>query len=148
VIERDGRFLVVEELVNGRPVLNQPAGHLEPHESLLEAVIRETREETGHHFEPREIVGLYQWRSEEAGTTFLRAAFCGPAHAPAEASPLDDGIVGFQWLTVAELGRRQHQLRSPMVLRCIEDYLAGIRYPLDVLTHIAPAAAAQTAARA
>ncbi|HEX5047998.1 MAG TPA: NUDIX hydrolase [Gammaproteobacteria bacterium] len=148
VIERDGRFLVVEELVNGRPVLNQPAGHLEPHESLVEAVIRETREETGHSFEPREVVGLYQWRSEETGTAFLRVVFCGPANAPAKPAPLDDGILGFHWLGAAELERRQHQLRSPMVLRCLEDYLAGVRYPLDVLTHIAATAAAQTAARA
>jgi 8-oxo-dGTP pyrophosphatase MutT (NUDIX family) len=145
VIERDGRFLVVEELVNGRSVLNQPAGHLEPEESLLEAAIRETREETGHAFEPREIVGLYQWRSEETGSTFLRVAFCGPATAPAKPAPLDDGIIGFHWLTAAELERRSHQLRSPMVLRCLEDYVAGIRYPLDVLTHIAATTAAQAA---
>jgi len=147
VIERDGRFLVVEELVNGLAVLNQPAGHLEPHESLLEATVRETREETGHAFEPRHVVGFYQWRSDETGTAFLRVAFCGPAAAPAKPLPLDEGIIGFHWLTAAELKRRSHQLRSPMVLRCLDDYLAGIRYPLHSITHIASTVAAQAAAR-
>jgi 8-oxo-dGTP pyrophosphatase MutT (NUDIX family) len=148
VIERDGRFLCVEELVNGRAVLNQPAGHLEPNESLHEAAIRETREETGHSFEPRHVVGIYQWHSEEAGTTFLRVVFCGPADAPAKPAPLDDGIVGFHWLTAAELRKRSRQLRSPMVLRCLDDYVAGARYPLDCVTRLAPTVAAPAAARA
>ncbi|HZF31724.1 MAG TPA: NUDIX hydrolase [Gammaproteobacteria bacterium] len=148
VIERDGRFLLVEELVSGRAVFNQPAGHLEPNESLIEAAIRETREETGHTFEPSHVVGIYQWHSPEAGTTFLRVAFCGPADAPAKPSPLDDGIIGFHWLTAAELKRRSRQLRSPMVLRCLDDYVAGVRYPLDVVAHITRAVTAQAAARA
>ena len=147
VIERDGRFLVVEEVVSGRAVLNQPAGHLEPNESLIEAAIRETLEETGHAFEPRNVVGIYQWHSEEAGTTFLRVAFCGPADAPSKPARLDDGIIGFHWLTASDLRRRTRQLRSPMVLRCLDDYVAGIRYPLDCVTHLAPPAA-QAAARA
>src|SRR5262245_57643799 len=108
VIERDGRFLLVEELVSGRAVLNQPAGHLEPNESLVEAAVRETREETGHAFEPRHIVGFYQWRTE-SGTTFLRIAFCGPADAPSKPARLDDGIIGFHWLSAADLRKRAHQ---------------------------------------
>ena len=148
VIERDGRFLLVEELVGGRAVLNQPAGHLEPNESLIEAAIRETREETGHTFEPRHVVGIYQWHSEEAGTTFLRVAFSGPADAPAKPAALDDGILGFHWLTAAEIRKRAHQLRSPMVLRCLDDYCAGVRYPLGCITHLTPAVTAQAAARA
>jgi 8-oxo-dGTP pyrophosphatase MutT (NUDIX family) len=147
VIERDGRFLFVEELAGGRAVLNQPAGHLEPQESLVEAAIRETREETGHTFEPRHLVGIYQWHSEEAGTTFLRVVFCGPADAPSKPARLDDGIIGFHWLTAAELRKGSRQLRSPMVLRCLEDYLGGVRHPLHLIAHIAPLVD-QAAARA
>ena len=138
IVEREGRFLLVEELSAGKAVLNQPAGHLEPGESLPAAVVRETLEETGHSFTPRHIVGIYLWRSEEAGTTFLRVAFCGEAHAPSKPARLDDGILGFHWLTADAIRRRERQLRSPMVLRCLDDYLAGIRDPLECLTHLVP----------
>jgi len=136
IIERAGQFLLVEEESDGRTVLNQPAGHLERDESLIDAVIRETLEETGHRFEPHALVGFYLWKSESAGVTFLRVTFCGTAVPPAKSTRLDDGIVGFHWLTADEIRRRAHQLRSPMVLRGIDDYLAGIRYPLACLTYI------------
>ena len=136
IVERDGSFLFVEELVNGRTVLNQPAGHLEQGESLLEAVVRETLEETGHRFEPTSFVGVYQWHSEEAGATYLRFAFCGTAQAPAGPVQLDRGILGTHWLTRGQLGSRGAQLRSPMVLRCLNDYLAGTRYPLDCVNYV------------
>jgi 8-oxo-dGTP pyrophosphatase MutT (NUDIX family) len=136
IIERDQRFLLVEERVGGQIVLNQPAGHLEPGESLLAAAARETLEETGHRFEPRGLVGIYLWHSDEAGTTFLRVTFCGPAQAPVGTPRLDDGILGVHWLTHGQILSRENDLRSPMVRRCFDDYLAGIRYPLDCLTHL------------
>ena len=138
VIERAGEFLLVEELCDGRTVLNQPAGHLERDESLLHAVIRETLEETGHRFEPHALVGIYLWKSETAGVTFLRVTLCGTAAAPAKPTELDDGIVGLHWLTADAIRGRAHELRSPMVLRGIDDYLAGVRYPLACLTYLVP----------
>lgn len=139
IIEQDGRFLVVEERSSGgKLVLNQPAGHLEQGESLTNAVIREALEETGHRFAPSHVVGFYLWRSEEAGTTYFRVAFCGTAEPPVGPVTLDEGIVGTHWLTRAQLARKQAQLRSPMVMRCFDDYLAGRRYSLDCLNHLDP----------
>jgi 8-oxo-dGTP pyrophosphatase MutT (NUDIX family) len=136
VVERDGRFLIVEERACGRVVFNQPAGHLELDESLLDAVVRETREETGYLFEPEHLLGVYMWHSEEAGTSFLRVTFVGSAAAPEGSPTLDDGIIAAHWLSRNQLLSRNDQLRSPLVLRCIDDHLAGIRYPLDCLTHV------------
>jgi len=136
IIERDGRFLMVEERAASNLVLNQPAGHLEQGESLLTAVVRETIEETGHHFEPSHIVGFYVWHSEEAGTTYLRVAFCGTAEPSADVASLDEGIVAVHWLTRSQLLSKQRQLRSPMVMRCLDDYLSGHRYSLDCLNYL------------
>jgi 8-oxo-dGTP pyrophosphatase MutT (NUDIX family) len=138
IIERAGRFLMVEERAGANLVLNQPAGHLEQGESLLAAVTRETLEETGHRFEPEHVVGFYLWHSTDADTTYLRVAFCGAVEPSADVAALDDGIVALHWLTRGELARRAHRLRSPMVLRGIDDYLAGQRYPLDCLTYLEP----------
>jgi 8-oxo-dGTP pyrophosphatase MutT (NUDIX family) len=135
VIERDDRFLLVEELVGGTRVLNQPAGHLETGESLLDAVARETLEETGYRFEPKELVGIYVWQSED-GTTFLRVAFCGTHTPPTEPPTLDEGIIGVHWLSRRQILTRERDLRSPLVLRCLGDYLAGVRYPLDCLSYV------------
>ena len=136
IIERDGKFLMVEERAGGNLVLNQPAGHLEQGESLLAAVTREAIEETGHRFEPEHVVGFYLWRSEDADTTYLRIAFYGTAEPSADVAVLDEGIVALHWLSRAQLRHRAHQLRSPMVLRCVDDYLSGYRYPLDCLTYL------------
>jgi 8-oxo-dGTP pyrophosphatase MutT (NUDIX family) len=136
IVERDGRFLMVEERAGDRLVLNQPAGHLEQGESLLTAVVREALEETGHRFEAEHVVGFYLWRSEDADTTYLRIAFCGEVEPSADVAALDDGIVAVHWLSRAQLLRRAHQLRSPMVLRCLDDYLSGQRYPLDCLSYL------------
>jgi len=131
VVMRDGRFLVVEERISGRLVLNQPAGHLEEHETLLEAVIRETREETAWRFEPRALVGTYLWRNPVDGRGFLRFAFHGEVDDHRAQQPLDKGIVRSLWLSPAELHSQPARLRSPLVMRCIDDFLLGKRQPLD-----------------
>jgi len=141
VIEHDERFLLVEERACGQVVYNQPAGHLEPNESLIEAVVRETREETGYRFEPRDLLGIYLWRNESTDATFLRVAFTGAFVPPASPPRLDEGIIAVHWMRRGQLLDADCQLRSPMVLRCIDDYLAGIRYPLDCLTHLSLPAA-------
>lgn len=138
VIEQQGRFLLVEELVNGRRVFNQPAGHLEAGESLVEAVIRETREETGYEFRPSGLLGVYLWEHPDKRRSYLRVAFSGPASAPTGEPRLDDGIIGVHWLSPQELFQREPQLRSPMVTRCVAAYRAGIGYPLDALIHLLP----------
>jgi 8-oxo-dGTP pyrophosphatase MutT (NUDIX family) len=129
VTETDGRFLVVEERIERRLVINQPAGHVEPGETLLEAIIREVREETAWRFTASELIGVYLWRHPRTGRTTKRFTFTGSVSDRSE-QKLDDGIVGTHWLTRAELERREPQLRSPLVLRCIDDYLAGQRQPL------------------
>lgn len=133
VTERDGRFLLVEEEVRGRVVINNPAGHLENHETLLEAVIREVTEETGCRFEPQGVTGVYLWKTPKGDRTFLRVNFFGACLTEDDNATLDRGILRKLWMTRDELRARRRDLRSPMVLGCIDDYLAGNRYPLDVL---------------
>lgn len=130
VIETDGRFLVVEECIDRRLVINQPAGHVEPGETLLDAVVREVREETAWLFTASELVGIYLWRHPGTGRTTKRFAFSGSVSDHRDAQQLDEGIIGTHWLTLAELVRREAQLRSPLVLRCVADYLAGRQQPL------------------
>lgn len=130
VAETDGRFLVVEERIDRRLVINQPAGHVEAGETLLEAVVREVREETAWLFTASELVGIYLWRHPGTGRTTKRFAFSGTVTDHRDGQRLDEGIVGTHWLTRAELKGREAQLRSPLVLRCVEDYLAGRRQPL------------------
>jgi len=134
VIERDGRFLLVEEEVDGRRVLNQPAGHLEAGESLLEAVVREVREETGCDFRPRALVGVYRWRDAQSDLTYLRFCFTGKAQERGEGHPRLEGIVALHWLSAAELRAARARHRSPLVLACVEDHLAGRHFPLAVLS--------------
>lgn len=136
VIEQDGHFLVVEEESDGRVVFNQPAGHLDPDESLLDAVIRETREETAWRFLPEAITGIYRWKQPHTERTFLRITFCGQVDDFHTEQALDDGIIRAVWMTREQLIEHRQQLRSPLVLRCIDDYLANIRYPLELLTDI------------
>lgn len=137
LIERDDRYLLVEEKAGGRIVINQPAGHLETGETLTQAVVRETLEETGYRFEPDAVLGLYHWYSETDDLTFLRAAFCGDAHAPEGTPVLDEGIIATHWLTRGQVLAREQSLRSPMVLRCIDDYRSGTRFPLSCLAELA-----------
>ena len=134
LIEDAGRFLLVEERAGGRAVFNQPAGHLEVGETLVDAVVRETLEETGYSFEPTSVLGLYHWYSEPADATYLRVAFCGVAHAPRTMPELDPVIISTHWLTRDQVLAQQNRLRSPMVLRCIDDYRGGARFPLSCLT--------------
>lgn len=136
VTERDDRFLVVEEEIHGRRVINNPAGHLEDGETLVEAVIRETVEETGCAFEPEAVTGIYLWRKPGRDKTFLRVNFFGHCREHDASRELDDGIIAAHWMTREELAAQPDRLRSPLVLRCIDDYLDGRRYPLDVLTHM------------
>jgi 8-oxo-dGTP pyrophosphatase MutT (NUDIX family) len=135
IIESGGRFLLVEERVDGRVVLNQPAGHLDPGESLAAAAARETLEETGYTFTPTHLVGIYHWQNE-AGTTFMRFAFCGTHTAPKGPVRLDVGIIGPVWLSRAQMLARERDLRSAMVLRGVDDYLAGKRYSLDLVPYL------------
>ncbi len=136
VTERDGEFLLVEECVDGSLVLNQPAGHLEDGENLLDAVIRETREESAWHFLPEAIVGIYRWRHPSNHETFIRATFCGSVSEHDPQQVLDDGIVRSVWLKYAALTNQPQNLRSPLVLRSIDDYLAGKRYSLSILSDL------------
>ncbi len=134
VIEARGRFLMVEEHTeSGLVAFNQPAGHLDPNESLLDAVIRETREETGWKFLPAGVVGIYQWRVPPDGKTYLRFCFHGTCEDHHPDVPLDEGIIRAMWMTREELALQQPRLRSPMVLRCIDDYLSGVSHPLSIL---------------
>lgn len=136
IAERDGRFLLVEERVAERLVLNQPAGHLEPDEDLPAAVIRETREETGWRFRPTALVGIYHWRHPDSGELYVRHAFCGELEAQESASPPDPDIWRCLWLTREELAAHPERLRSPLVLAAIDDYLAGQRHALDLFRHL------------
>jgi 8-oxo-dGTP pyrophosphatase MutT (NUDIX family) len=133
VVERDGRFLLVEERAGRRIVFNQPAGHLEDRETLLEAVVRETLEETTCHFVPEALLGVYLWRNPGNERTFLRVAFVGSVGEPQPGLRLDRAILRTAWLSPQQLRERPHALRSPLVLRCIDDYLAGQRHPLSLL---------------
>jgi 8-oxo-dGTP pyrophosphatase MutT (NUDIX family) len=140
VIERDGRFLLVEEETAEGVRLNQPAGHLDPGESLPTAAARETLEETAFAFTPKQLIGVYLWRSppppDGNGVTYLRFAFCGELGAHDAERALDAGILRALWLTREEIAARAAEHRSPLVQRCIDDFLGGARYPLDLLfTH-------------
>mgnify|MGYP001355634604 CR=1 FL=1 len=135
VVEQDGRFLLVEEKTDDGLRFNQPAGHLEDGESLVQAVSRECFEETAHHFEPEALVGVYRWRNpRRGGLTFLRFAFTGMITGFDPTAPLDEGILRAVWMTPEEIRATRHRHRSPMLLRGMEDCLAGRRYPLDLLT--------------
>ena len=133
VIERDGRFLFVEEMQDGRRVLNQPAGHLDPGETLLAACAREVMEETAHRFEPKALVGIYRWHYKPADVTFLRFCFSGKILG-VEEKPLDKEILALHWLSPAELKSKASMHRSPLVQQCLDDYLAGNNFPLTVMS--------------
>ena len=131
IAETGGRFLMVEERINRRLLFNQPAGHVERGETLYAAVVREAREETAWRFEPQALLGVYLWYNPANRREVLRFAFTGHVTDHDPGQPLDRGIVATHWLTREELETRQPRLRSPLVLRCVHDYLAGRRHPLD-----------------
>jgi ADP-ribose pyrophosphatase YjhB (NUDIX family) len=136
VVERDGQFLLVEERVGNSMVFNQPAGHVERGEDLIAAVIRETLEETAWTFSPQALTGIYLWEQPEKQRSFLRFAFFGQVTSHDAQRRLDRGIERAVWMDRAHIVSRSSRLRSPMVLRCIDDYLEGRRYPLDIVQHM------------
>ncbi len=134
VIEQDGRFLLVEEVAADGLRLNTPAGHLDPGESPIEACARETLEETAHRFEPEQLIGVYMARTlQPEDITYMRFAFCGRLGALEAGRALDHGIVRTLWMTIDEIRASQDRHRSPLLLQCVEDYLAGQRFPLSVI---------------
>jgi len=135
VVQRDGRFLLVEEETEAGLCFNQPAGHLECGESLVDAVVREALEETAYDFLPTHLVGIYNWRHPQKDVTYLRFAFGGELRGFHPERALDEGIVAARWLDLDEIRATAARHRSPLILRCIEDSLAGKRYPLEILTH-------------
>jgi len=133
VVARDGRFLMVEERARGQLVLNQPAGHLEPGESLQAAALRETLEETGWTVELEHLLGVQQWTSPRTGSHFVRLNFAARPLVHDERRTLDQGIVRALWMSRADLAAEQARLRSPLVLDSIDDWLSGRRLPLDAV---------------
>ncbi len=133
VVERDGHFLLVEEKTTDGVRLNQPAGHLEPNESIVDAVVRETLEETAHDFAPTQLTGIYRWTRPASDLSYLRFAFSGQLGEHHPKRSLDAGILRTVWLSRDEILASVERHRSPLVVRCIEDYLTGKRYAIDAL---------------
>ena len=133
VVEDNGRFLMVEELKRERAVLNQPAGHLDPDESLIDAAIRETLEETGYDVELTGVIGIYLYTAPSNGVTYQRICFAGKAVKHHPDYKLDTGIIGPLWLTRDELLAQRDRWRSELIIRCIDDYLAGQCHSLELI---------------
>lgn len=148
VVERDGRFLLVEEETRNGLRLNQPAGHLEPRESIAAAVQREVLEETAYDFLPEQITGIYRWAKPGSDRTYLRFAFAGQLGQHHPERLLDAGIVRALWMSRQEVLESVSRHRSPLVVRCVEDYLSGKRYAIDALIdcadHYLPARSRKT----
>ena len=136
IVVRDGAFLLVEETTRAGVRLNQPAGHLEAGETLVDAAARETLEESGYRIVLTALVGIYRWQAPKTGATFLRFAFAGEVVAHEADRVLDAGIVRALWLPYDDLAARRDTHRSPLVLRCVDDYRAGLRRPLDLVTEM------------
>lgn len=136
IVEHNQQFLCVKERILGKQVINQPAGHLEPDETLLEAVKRETLEETGWIVEPESVVGIYLWHHPHEDLTFLRVTFSCDCKTFSENAEIDSDIDETVWLSAQQLRNSQNQLRSPLVLTCINDYLQGKRFSLDILSSV------------
>lgn len=135
VAEREGRFLLVEERVNGETVINQPAGHLDANETLMQGCAREMLEEAAWDFNPEALVGVYQYLPPDSPHMYLRFAFCGRLIQEYPDRELDDTIIRTVWMTRDEIAAlAEHRRRSPMVLQCVDDYLAGIRHPLSLIS--------------
>ena len=136
VVERGGKFLLVEEEADGRRVLNQPAGHLDPGESLAAGCAREVLEETGHRVEPTALVGVYRWVYEPEDVTFLRFCFSTRILDFSPDRKLDGEIKAIHWMTPRELQEKREMHRSPLVMQCVDDFLAGKRHGLDVFSKV------------
>jgi len=132
IIEQDGKLLFVEEMDNGHAVYNQPAGHLDQHETLIEAAKRETTEETGHTCAIKAYLGLYTFTAPSNGITYHRHCFIGESTSYNPKQALDEGIIGIKWLTLEEL-ISSGKARSPLVIKCAKDYINGKSYPLDII---------------
>lgn len=135
VLARDGKYLLVEEETELGLAFNQPAGHLEEGEALIDAVVREALEETAYHFKPTHLIGIYNWKHPSKDITYLRFAFGGELRGYEAERKLDAGIVAARWLSYEEVQATQARHRSPLILRCIDDLRAGKQYPLDLLVH-------------
>lgn len=138
VVEKEGRFLVVEELADGKVVYNQPAGHVDGFETLEQAALRETLEETGWHVKLSGVIGIYCYTSPDNGVTYYRTCFSAEAIKEAEGYQLDKDIIAPRWKTLDELDAERDKMRSPLVLKCFKDYLSGRAMPLDFITEVHP----------
>ena len=133
IVEREGKFLMVKENSGGRLVYNQPAGHVEVKESLLDAAVRETLEETAWRVNLEKLLGIYQYTSPENGITYIRHCFIAKALEPRTESDLDQDIAEAVWISLEDLEQRESEMRSPLVLETIRDYLKGVSYPLSLV---------------
>ena len=138
VVEHEGKYLFVEEYALGQRVLTQPGGHIEADESPEDAVIREVLEESGCAVECRDMIGVYLWIHPQSRQQFLRIVFAAKFIGEVESAELDDGILGRRWMSLADIHARRAELRTPAVLRCVEDYVAGRRGADDLLTGMLP----------
>ncbi len=136
IVEDNGKFLLVEEETERGNRFNQPAGHLEDNETLIQAVIRETLEETAYDFNPETLLGVYHWKHEHNDTTYLRFAYIGSVRNHRPELALDEGIIRTVWMTADEIRSNAKLMRSPQVITCIDDYLSGQKFPLSVVTHL------------
>ena len=133
IIESENKFLFVEENTRSGIKLNQPAGHLEPNETIIDAVIRETQEETARTIEPQYLTGIYRWYSKDKDCTYLRFCFYAKVISFDKNQTLDTGIIQTLWMSENEIIKDQKKCRSPLVLQCISDFKAGKQYPLSLL---------------
>ncbi len=133
IVEKDGRFLFVDEIADGQRVLNQPAGHVDEREAIMHAAVRETREETGWEVEITHLVGIYTYTAPHNQVTYYRFCYGARPLYQIPDAQLDHDIIGPVWLTLDELKKRPEQWRSPLVVKCVEDFVAGKAYPLDLV---------------
>lgn len=133
IVSVNDKFLLIREISDGQSVINQPSGHLEENETLVDAIIRETLEESAWHFNPSHLIGIYRWKSLHNNQTYIRFAFTGEVSDFEKTRTLDEGIIETLWLNHEELLENRDRLRSPMVLQCINDYLQGKRFPLELI---------------
>lgn len=138
VIERDDKFLLVEEFAMGRRVLTQPGGHIEADESPEAAVVREVLEESGAIVECRDMIGIYLWIHPQTRQQFLRIVYAAGFLSQDESAPLDDGILGYRWMTIDDIQASRSGLRTPAVLKCVEDYRSGRRASDALLSGMVP----------